>query len=200
MADSPAQEKQGALASLSDREKKLVGLMLVNFLILAVAGGVYFFNKSQESTQKEIEQYQSTLDALQEFGPVYIKQQNASEGAVDLDAQRFSAETLRKNKLKLTSFVATHASAVDLKVDNYDEDQLPLSTGKDDGPIITENLIKVDIKQGEMDKVILLLDRIEKSKEPVIIKRINLRNLSRKPGMVRANIVISTYVQKEQES
>lgn len=199
MADSPVQEKQGPFASLSDREKKLVLLMLVNFCILIVAGGVYFFKQSQDSTRKEIEQYRSTLEALQEYGPAYIKQQSAGDGPADLDAQRFSAETLKKNKLKLTSFVATHASAVDLKVDNYDEDQLPLSAGKDDGPIITENLIKVDIKEGDMDKVILLLDRIEKSKEPVIIKRINLRNLSRSPGKVRANLVISTYVQKDQE-
>ncbi len=190
----------GALSNLSEREKKLVVLMLINFCVLTIAGAIYFFTQSQDSTRKEITQYEKTLEALQEFGPVYISQQAQENGTSDADAQRFSADVLKNNRLKLTSFVATHASAVDIKIDNYDEDELPLSAGnKDGGPIITENQIKIDIKEGEMDKVILLLDRIEQSKEPVIIKRINLRELRRKPGMVRANLVISTFIQKDPE-
>ena len=190
----------GALAKLTERERSLLGLMAICLTGLALAIGVYLFSSSQKQKQVEIDQYQETLDALQEYGPTYIAQQNAeSEGGSDRG--RFNSETLKNNRVKLTSFVATHASAVDLKVDNYDEDELPLSTGnKDDGPILTEHSVKVDIKSAEMDKVILLLDRIEKSKEPVIIKRVNLRNLTREKGKVRANVVLSTYSQKDQES
>lgn len=195
-----AEEKKNPLQNLSEREQRLLSLMAVNFCILAIAGGVYMFRQSQQKTRAEIEQYEKALDALQEFGPAYLAQQSqAASGEADEDARRFSAERLKKNNLKLTSFVATHASAVDLKVDNYDEDQLPLSTNKDGGPIITENQVKVDIKSAEMDKVVQLLDRIEESREPVIIKRINLRDIAREPGKVRANLVISTFVQKDQE-
>lgn len=201
MATTETAEKSNPFSNLSERERKLVTLMLINFIILAVAAGIYFFKTSQDETRAQIEQYEKTLDTLQEYGPIYIAQQKAQDSTGDDNAQRFSAETLKNNRLKLTSFVATHASAVDLKIDNYDEDQLPLSAGnKDGGPIITENQIKIDIKEGEMDKVILLLDRIEKSKEPVIIKRINLRELRNKPGQVRANLVISTFLQKDQAS
>ena len=56
------------------------------------------------------------------------------------------------------------------------------------------------IREAEMEKLLKLLDRVEKSKEPVIIKRINLRDVRNKKGMVRANITISTYTMKEQKS
>jgi uncharacterized coiled-coil protein SlyX len=190
-----------AWENLTDRERKLVTLMVCNFLFLGLAGSIYFFNKSLAETEDEIARYEKTLDALTEYGPRYLERQAREEGgAKDEDERRFTAELLKKNKLQLTSFVATQASAVDIKVDNYDEDSLKLSTKDSSGPIITEQQLRVDIREAEMEKMLKLLDRIEKSKEPVVIKRINLRDVRNKKGFVRANITISTYTMKEQES
>ncbi len=186
--------------NLSDRERRLVGLMLTNFVILGVAVGIYLFNQSQDATRSEITQYEETLDALREYGPTYLKRQQAeAQGGAEEAANKFSADKLTNNDLALTSFVATQASAVDIKIDNYDEDSLPMSSNKDSGPIITEKQLRIDIREAELAKLMKMLDRIEKSPEPVVIKRINMRDVRNKPGHVRANVTISTYVQKSQE-
>ena len=201
MAASPQPELQqgGMLSKLNDRERRLLTIMVVNFAILAVVVVVILFRNSLNETRDEIDQYDAALDALTEYGPRYIENQNKAKEGESEEAQRFSAETLSKNDLKLTSFIATHASAVDVKVDKYDEDSLPLTTKKDDGPLLTENQVKLDIREAELKKLLDMLDRIEKSPEPVIIKRINLRELRKKPGKVRANVVVATYFQKERE-
>ena len=125
-----------AWENLTDRERKLVTLMVCNFLFLGLAGSIYFFNKSLAETEDEIARYEKTLDALTEYGPRYLERQAREEGgAKDEDERRFTAELLKKNKLQLTSFVATQASAVDIKVDNYDEDSLKLSTKRSRGAL-----------------------------------------------------------------
>lgn len=198
----PEEQRGNALSNLSERERKLLTLMLGNFVFLGLAVSVYMFQQSLAKTEAEIAQYQEALDALTEYGPKYLAMQREAEQGDSEDdrAQLFTGERLKKNDLQLTSFLATHASAVNIKVDNYDEDQLPLSTGEDDGPIITEMLLKVDIREAKMSTLMQMLERIEESREPVIIKRINIRDRSKKPGYVRAYITVSTYVQKDQES
>ena len=95
-----------------------------------------------------------------EVAPVYLqKKQASSEGGA-----RFSTEVLTSNNIKLTSFVATHAAAVEMKIDNYDEKELPLSDKKG-GPIIIEYTVRANVRSTEMTKLLQLLDRIEKSKE-----------------------------------
>ena len=184
---------------MTERERRLVLLMVGNFVLLGIALGVYLFHQSQTETEAEIEQYADTLDAVREFGPLYLRRKQAEESGGDEDAKRFTGELLSKNDLALTSFVATQASAVDIKIDNYDEDSLPLSSNKDSGPVITEKQLRIDIREADLEKLMRMLERIEKTREPVVIKRINLREVRNKPGQVRANITISTYVQKERE-
>lgn len=197
--NEPAERKPGLLDNLSERERRLAGLMLVNFVFIAIALSIYLFNGMLTKTEDEIARYNTTLEVLNEYRPKYLKLQQQAQGGASDEERRFSGEVLKKNKLQLTSFVATQASAVDIKVDNYDEDSLKLTTKDSTGPIITEQQLRVDIREAEMDKLLQLLDRIEKSKEPVIIKRINLREVRNKKGLVRANITISTYTQAEQE-
>ena len=153
--EEPAQSgAKQAWENLTDRERKLLLLMLCNFVFLALAGSVYLFNKSLKETEEEIGRYEKTLDALTEYGPKYLERQAAEEvGDKDDEARRFTGEVLKKNKLQLTSFVATQASAVDIKVDNYDEDSLKLSTKDSSGPIITEQQLRVDIREAEMEEM-----------------------------------------------
>lgn len=198
-APPEASGNDGPLSNLTDRERKLVALMLFNFVALTIVASVFMFYNSLSSTRAEIEQYEQTLDALAEFGPKYLAQQAGGAGGGEQDA--FSTQALAENDLQLTSFVATQASAVDLKIDNYDEDSLPIgSSNKDKGPILLEQQLRVDIREAELPKLLEMLDRIQKSPEPVVIKRINLRDVRGKKGHVRANITVSTYIQKEQES
>ena len=202
-ASSPAaDEPQGSTSfweSRTDSERRWIILLGINFAVLAVFGGIYLFTQSLDETRREIAQYESALDALTEAGPQYLeaKRQEASK---DTNANRFTPEILSKNRLQLTSFVATIAKSVDLKVDNYDEDQQPLKLDGRENLIVTENTVRVDIREADFTKLLQLLEKIEKSTEPVVIKRINIRDVRNKTGMVRADIVIATYTQKNQAS
>lgn len=188
-----------AWSKLSQRERTYVGALAVNFVLITLALGVYFYQKYETTTQLQINNSQSALNKLAEVGPDFLARK-AAAAKVDPATQRFSPEKLKSNDLKLTSFVATHASATNIKVDNYDEKSVILSSGKDGGPQITKKIVRLTIREAKMADLLRMLDRIEKDRQPVVIERINLREVRRKPGYVRANVSVVTYIQKDAES
>ena len=190
--------KKGFWASRNERERRSLIGMAIFFACLGTFLVTYFFMQKQEDTRDEIAKYESILKTLGQKGPDYVAAKAQKEGPKTAD-DKFAPEKLKKNNIQLTSFVATHAQAANIKVDNYDEDQLPVDSGKDGGPIITKKILRFDIKKADMSALLALLDRIEKSREPVIIDRINLRYVRRNKGFVRAYVHISTFVIKDQE-
>ena len=190
-------------SGLKDSERKgLIGLG-VWFGLLIPAVAVYFFQQSLADTEDEIARYKDALTTMAQYGPEYMQAKRdaelAKKGKTGGEGEKFSREVMLKNDLALTSFVADHASAVDIKIDNYDENVIPKSGGKDGGPIITEKELRIEIRKAKVSKIMQLLDRIDKSKEPVVIKRINLRDVRKNPGNARVTISVSTYTLTEQE-
>ncbi len=198
MATTPTRPaEQAKKGPLGDTDPRLVIGLVICLCLLGLTLVGYLFNKNQEKTTKEIEQYKAILKLVGDEGPAYLARQQAlQDGPED---NRFTAEKLTNNRLQLTTFVAGHAEATSVKVDNYDEDQIALNASKDGGPIITEKLVKLDIRETQLSDLFQMLERIEKSREPVVIRRMNLREIPRKDGFVRAQITISTYIQKPQE-
>jgi len=199
MADVTNEGSEGNFwTNMTERERRLVLGLLANFVVLGSFLGVYSLQQALTGIEDEIAGYKKALTTMAQFGPDYIARKNA-EKVDDGNASKFTEEVMKDNDLKLTSFVAEHASAVDLKIDNYDEDVSPKSAGKDGEPIIDELALRVNVRQAEVKKVLQLLDRIESSPEPVVIKRINMRDIRNKEGFVRADLTVSTFVQKEPE-
>ena len=176
-------------------------LMAAVFAMLLLGLVYYSFNQGQSALEEEIAEYQGTLKLLSAQGPQYAqaKEDLKRKSSADVTSQKFSPERLKNNNVQLTSLVAELAKTANIKVDKYDEDELPLSSGKDGGPVITEKLLRFDVRDAEMSNLLALLDAIEASKEPVFIKRINLREIRRKKGHVRAYVTVATYIQKDPE-
>lgn len=188
------------LSELSDRERTLLGAMAIimpTLLAILVLGVFYTsLGEVEESTRR----YQQSLDLVSTVGPSYLERRQSSAGEDGLRA-RFSDEVMTNNELKLTSFIATQAAAVDINVSSYDESELPIgSKSGADGPLITERKLKIEIRDAQFDTLLKLLERIETSGEAVVIKRIDMRAKRRQPGKVTARIEVSTYVKKDQES
>jgi type II secretory pathway component PulM len=188
----------GPLSKLSDGERQKLMLLGANLLILGLALGIYFFNQSLKKTDAEIQRYRQTLDALAQAAPKVAEAKAKEEATPDAAANRFATEVLTKNDLRLASFVSSHATAADIKIDSYDEDTVILSSNKETGASITERIIKLTINEAEFDKLLNLLERIETSPEPVVVKLISVRakNAKNNTGSVRAVVHVSTYVQK----
>lgn len=194
-------DNSGFLSKLTERERRLAMAMFAVFGVILILVPVTLVQGSMDEVQTETEQYRNALDLLAAGAPQYLEQKKSQKQ--NQSHKDVSDEVLENNDLKLTSFVAEQASAVDITVTSYDEDQLPFGDSKsDEGPIIIENQLRVEIREAEMAKLVSLMDRIEKSKEPVFIKRLDVRKhrARNSEGKVRAVLTVSTFVRKEKES
>jgi hypothetical protein len=192
------QNKGSALSKLSAGERQKLMLLVLNFLVLGMGSAIYMFYQSLGAMEEEIERYRQAIEAMAEVAPKLAEAKAAAAQGAEDSASRFTPEILSKNDLKLTSFVASHATAADIKIENYDEDSIILSNNKDTGASLVEKIVKVEVREVEFDKLLNFLERIETSREPVVIKVISLRakDTKKRDGLVRASLQISTYVQK----
>ena len=201
MSARSEKEKKSILANLSGRERRLLMAMFAVFAIILVIIPVYLVQGAMDEVETETAQYRNALDLLAAGAPQYLEQKKNQQD--NQSHKQISDEVLENNEIKLTSFVAEQASAVDITVTSYDEDQLPFGdTKRDEGPIIIENQLRVEIREAQMNKLVSLMDRIEKSSEPVFIKRLDVRKhrARNSEGKVRAVLTVSTFVRKQEES
>ena len=186
-------DAKSVLDNLNERERMLLKAMLGVFVLLGLFVIVGLAQRSVSELEVETAQYQTALDLLAAEGPAFLAAQQGTDEDEMTRADLFTEEVLQDNQVQLTSYVASHASAVNVSVSSYDVDEQPLgSRGDDSGPLIEERQLRVDIRNAEMDKFIELLHRIEESREPVVIKRIDVRSV-RDEGKVRALLVVSTF-------
>lgn len=192
---------KGALSKLSPREQKYLMAMGGIFFLLGLFITVNLFQSSLQELEADTQSLQQALNTLALAGPAYI-QRTGDVSAGDPRTARFSDEILTNNELRLTSFVATHAAATNITVNSYDEDQIPLGSRSktDSGPVVIERQLRADIREAQMENLLKLLERIENSGEPVVIKRLDVRAQRGREGQVRAMLIVSTYVRRDKES
>jgi hypothetical protein len=198
MLDSLEQRLTDTYDDLTDREQKLVvaaGVVLP-LVVLIFIGLV--FNNSLNATRTEIDEKKELLNKLAEIAPDY--NQNKKEGG-DQQQAKFSPEAIENNNVKLTSFVATHATAVGVQVDSYDESERPISSSGGEAEGEAESSlyradVTVEIRGATTDKLLKLLERIETADKPVVLERVTLTNQRRNAGEVRATIIVATFKRK----
>jgi type II secretory pathway component PulM len=201
----PSQSLSGkmseAYSGLTDREQKLVVAMGVILPLVAIALVIGLFVRSLDDVESQTRSYENALELVAAGGPSFVEQKNQGNDADSLAAQ-FTEDVLTNNEVKLTSFIASKASAAGVKVSSYDSEEIPIGSksGDKSGPLVIEKRVKVDIQDAKNDELLKFLEEIESSGEPVVIKRIDLRAKSRTPGEVRARVEVSTFVKKQQKS
>ncbi len=188
-------------AGLTDREQKLVVAMAVVLPLVVVALVIGVFNRSLSEIESQSQSYENALELVSAGGAEFAKKQNAQDEDSGLAAQ-FTDEVLDDNQVKLTSFIASKATAAGVSVSSYDSEEHPIgsSSGSKSGPIIVERRVKVDIRDARHDDILKFLEQIESSGEPVVIKRVDLRGKARSPGEVRARVEVSTFDRRNQDS
>lgn len=194
-----ATSKQSFWEKRTPSERVYISALGATMFVLAIFVFLMSFWGSMEAIDEEADGYKSALDYLAVAGPEFQAKRERDDS--QKSHKKIDDETLATNNVKLTSFVAEHAAASQITITSYDEDSLPFggSGKKDDGPIILEKQLRVEIREAEMSKLLDLLDRIEKSPEPVFVKRLDVRD-QKKPGEVRAVVTVSTFVKKEKAS
>jgi len=182
-------------AERNDREQLLIKIAGVVLPIVALAFVAIWHNQSLNETRNEIERYEQTLNLLGDIAPKYRgKNDSEGEGASD----KFSREVLENNDIQLNSFVATHATAVGLQPETYDDNKRRLGGGDDESeqsPLV-KFTVDVEIREARIEKVKQLLERIETVDDPVVIERVTLSKKKRDTGKVRAELVVTTFKRK----
>lgn len=180
---------------LNDREKLLVKVAGVVLPLVALAFVAILFNQSLATVQSDIERYERTLNLIGDVAPSYASRQKQGESR---QSDQFSDEAIESNELDLTSFVATHATAVGVQVDTYDENQRPIgSEGEgDDESSLYKYQVTVKIRDATIDKIRKLLERIETADKPVVIERIKISKKDRDEAKVRSDLVVTTFKRK----
>lgn len=190
---------KAAFDDLSQREQNLVKLMLSIFAVLGVVLVVGLTQRSLADLEQRTDQQRAILDLIASEGPAYAEAQSGGGEDPQTKADLFTEEVMNDNPVQFHSFVDTHAAAVGLSVSSYGSDEQPLGSGNtDEGPMIVERQMRVDLRDAEMDRLIEFLHRVEESSEPVIIKRIDVRSVQEE-GQVRALVVMSTFEYGDEE-
>ena len=190
-------EKKGIFGNLPDKEKKQLTFLAMFLATLFSGFGMYLLFGTLDDIDKETKKYKSALELIAAQGPQYLEAKTSSK--VKKSHKDTSEERIKNNDIKLTSFVAEIAERKNIKIGSYDESELPFGKNTE-GPIIVEKQLTAKIASANMDEVIGLLDEIEKSNDPVFIKRIDIRKKGKKSNVVKATILVSTFVRKEPET
>lgn len=194
MAETATDKLAKTYEGLTEREQMLVKVAGVVLPVIALTFVGLFFNNSLSTVRQQIDDHEQMLKLVGDVAPKYQKSQK--EGT-DKQAGKFSNEALEKNDVKLTSFVATHATAVGVQVDSYDENERPLGSENDEeSSSLTKLRVTVKIREADHEKLMKLLERIETANEPVVIERITMTQKRRDPGKVRATLIVTTYKRK----
>lgn len=188
-------------SQMTERERRLALAMAVVLPVLLLVLVIYLFTGSVGELEGETQRYRQMLGDLGVYAPLLAEAEagGADEGHI---RAKFSEEAIADNNVKLTSMFASHAKAVDLNVSSYDESEIPLGgsrSAKGSGPLYVEKQLRVDIRDAKFDKLLELLDRLERSDELLVIKRISLRERRKKDGHVRALVTVSTFTKKERQ-
>jgi len=182
-------------AERNDREQLLIKIAGVVLPIVALAFVAIWHNQSLNEMRNEIDRYEQTLDLLGDIAPKY-RGKNDSEGEEASD--KFSREVLENNDIQLNSFVATHATAVGLQPETYDDNKRRLDGGDEESeqsPMV-KFTVDVEVREARIEKVKQLLERIETADDPVVIERVTLSKKKRDTGKVRAEFVVTTFKPK----
>ena len=196
MAAAEAKSSGGMLSRLSEKEKIQLTVWAMFMCVMLSIAAVIFFNRQMEEIDQDTGRYEAALDYLATAAPAFAER-NKATGAQGTH-KNVDDEALRKNDIKLTSFVAQLAEKAKLEVSSYDESELPFGNTKDGGPIVVEKSLRVNIREAPMTALIDLLERVHKAPEPVFVKRLDIRGKRKKPGIVRATVTVSTYLKKEE--
>lgn len=183
-----------AYDNLTDREQTLVKWMAV---IVPTMGLVFFgiaVDRSLTSIEQKIREDEQVLDLLERVAPQYRRKRASHDPG--RYAEKFATEKVENNDVKLTSFVATHATATGVNVDSYDENDRPLESSSEDESTLMKRQVTVEINDVQMNKLTDLLERLEVADKPVFVERTKIIRQRNAEGSVRATLVVTTFKRK----
>ncbi len=178
--------------NLSDREQRLVGVWFVAMIFIVIFITTVKINGAIEDRRVNIDAYESALKLIAERQDEYATAKGGGTGGgKSLD------ERIATNEIKLQTFLDKEATRFDLKINNFKESSAPVGgkrSKKDAGGVMEESVV-IDIESADYTQFARFVDKIQRSPELLVIKRLSLQRPRRanEPQKVRVSMTISTF-------
>jgi hypothetical protein len=183
MAEAPQDGGlQGALAKMSDRERRLVFLTAGVAVVLVIVGLGWSISGAIRSREKGIANRKGEIAQLEALRAEYdaaTARQKAAEARIKTATQT-----------SLFTLMQKAASEVGLSLSDLNERRLPVKDSD-----LTEVTVEVNLKEISIDKLVTLLEKIEGKTSAGVVKVTKLKTKTRldAPDMLEVNLTVSTW-------
>lgn len=166
---------------LSEREKKLLAMLLLSLLALLFVGTIYGAISRLNSKESQLIKNKEQVAKIQSLRPSYLSSRSKSE-----------REKLRiaRNNISLFSFIQSITTSLGLSVRDLNEQKRPLPRSN-----IVEISVKLNLIKLSIDKLTALIDEIETSNYGDLVKVTKLKVNKRfdEPDLLDLQMTISTW-------
>jgi len=182
---------------LSVRERRLAILWIVAMLVM---GSFLIGYKSWNA----ITDVGDAVDQNKEALELIDRKRDTFLASVGSNGEGSLQDRIETNQLKLTTFLDKEASKFDLKIDNFKESSAPVGSKSSKKDVaagtVMEESVNVNIRDADYAKFARFLDDIKRSRELLVIKRIevNRRRRSDDQSKVDVQLTVSTFKTKRE--
>jgi CHASE3 domain sensor protein len=171
-----------ALANMSEREKRLVGLLAGTFVVLVLGGGMWWASSKLDGMERRVKEMRGTLAQIEALESQYKSAENT---------ERQAEMRLRTNNTSLFSLLQKSAGQLGLTLNDLQERKQPVK-GND---AITEVSVEVNLKQVSIDKLNTFLEKIEGKSSKGLVKVLKLKVKTRfdDAELLDVSMTVSTW-------
>lgn len=177
--NTPAFER--VLSNMSDRERQLVGLLAVTFVVLVFGGGLWWASSKLDGMERSVRESRTTLAQIQALETQY----KAAEST-----QRQAEMRLRTNKTSLFSLLQQSAGQLGLTLNDLNERKTPVKNSE-----VVEVSVEVNLKEVSIDKFNTFLEKIEGASSKSLVKVLKLKVKTRydNPELLDVTMTVATW-------
>ncbi len=176
---------QERLDALQPRERRLLGIFVGLFAVIAVLLIPIGVSAMLSETRDENEQLREAIDRL------------FAERDDILERQTINQRVLNRYKTPapaLAGFLDKHAKALEIEIPEF-KDKPPVPIGK----LYEERSTEISIKRTEMRKIVLFMEKIAQAQFPISITRMNIRKRGTSQDSWDVSMTVSAYHRKAEE-
>lgn len=180
----------GRIASLSAREKVMLGGLAAVFLIFLGFLAYLLVGTTLQDLEDSVASKKEALEAIETLKDRYLQSRGSGVEATD--------EKLASNKIKLTPYVEEAAERLGITVEDYKERRVPVgkkhkTPSGEEVPEMWEELLTISFNQVTLDRLTSFLDDVDQPPQLVFIKKLALKRSWSEKSLFRVTVTLSTY-------
>jgi hypothetical protein len=170
-----------AMTRMTDRERRLVALLVGTFLVLVVGGSIYWASGRLSAKERRVKDMRTTIAQITAMETEYRE----AEGK-----QRQAEMKLKTNNTSLFSLLQKSAGQLGLTLNDLNERKTPV---KDTD--IVEVSVEVNLKEVSIDKLNTFLEKVEGKSSSGLVKVLKLKVKTRydNPELLDVNMTVATW-------